>query len=203
MRESILTQPPTEAIGLTEAKTYLRVTHNEEDIKIQHLIRSARSFCEEAGRISILRKRYKVVYALPYMLYDSVTSFAKLADPDRISEGIRLGRKPVRDIVSVSEIVRGQESAWTEGTDYTWTEGTRDILFHRPILATDTTTQLQVVYDAGYDPVELPTNYVPVPSDLRQAILELTAHMYDNPGQGAVLTFGIKQLLAPYWHPFT
>jgi uncharacterized phiE125 gp8 family phage protein len=42
----VVTQPTTEPLSLTEAKSHLRVLHNDEDDFIRGLISAAREFCE-------------------------------------------------------------------------------------------------------------------------------------------------------------
>lgn len=58
----VVSKPPVEPITLTEAKSHLRVTHNEEDNLIESLIQVAREKCEAYSNRSYVQRTLKQTF---------------------------------------------------------------------------------------------------------------------------------------------
>ena len=63
LRVFIDAQPACEPISLEEAKAHLRITHGYEDAQITRMIRSARDYCEQYTRRTLITQTITAVFA--------------------------------------------------------------------------------------------------------------------------------------------
>lgn len=187
MTFTIVTQPEDEPLSLAEVKEFLRIDGDDQDATIDAMFTAAREYCEE-----VLSRQL-----MPATLRLSLDAFP---------ESIVLPRPPLISLTA-------SESYPTLGISYVDSQGATQTLatsvyqvdsYSEPakvVLAynqswPDTRTQVNAVnvtYRAGYADADS------VPNRIKQAILMLTAHWYENResvGQvGDEIAFSVHSLL--------
>lgn len=177
----LITTPTTEPITLSEAKSHLKVSHNEEDDLIDAEISTAREWCENFQN--------RVYYTQEWMLtFDDIT-FGKIEIP----------KPPLQSIDSV-EIKQKDESIVTVSSDnyYIDTISEPGRLYVAEWPDYDELYPMgavQITFTAGK------TDVSNINENVKQAMKLLIAHMYEN--RQAVLTtevprklmLGVKSLL--------
>lgn len=176
---SVVTGPSTEPVTLTEAKDHCRVAIDNDDGLLAGYILAARHWVEGEIHRPIVSR-----------VYDFTADYGWPRRCNRL--WIELPYPPLRSVVSVSYVDANGTAQLLDSTDYT-------VLTNRPrgivVPAYDASwpdTRLQteavtVRFIAGYTRVisatsspELVVDGPGVPDDLRQAILLLVGHWYEN-----------------------
>jgi len=155
--------PTEEPVSVTEAKAHLRVDLADDDLLIGSLVTAARQYIEDTAARALCTQTWRL----------SLDEWPTIGY-------IELPRPPLQ---TVSSIVYTDSAAvaHTFSTDYydvdTDSEPGRVVLEYGDTWPTGTlasTNPIQVTYVAGYGAV------ASVPQHLKQAILLLTAHWYEN-----------------------
>ncbi|MEM1307260.1 MAG: head-tail connector protein [Pseudomonadota bacterium] len=171
--------PGVEPVTLAEAKAFLRVDTNDEDTFVESLITTSRLHIEAALGLALITQSWRLVVP---------TRAAPVAIP----------LHPVAAVTAVH--VRDGESVETEVSlsDVSVDLDVRPACVQVPAVgvAADKTV---VAFDAGFGPMA-----ADVPAPIRQALLQLIAHWFEN---REPITFGttgaripdtVSALLAPY-----
>lgn len=146
--------PVLEPVTLAEAKLYLRVDGNAEDVLVTSLISAARQCAEEFLQKSLMPQRWKLTFE------------------DYAPVEIPLPRGPVQSIVSVKTISdTGAET--TIATDQYRLSAAKDLLRLKTTLYAQ---RVEVVYDAGY------ADAASVPGPIKYGMLAHIATLFDQRG---------------------
>lgn len=196
--------PSSEPLTLSDTKSYLRVDHSSDDSLITSLIIASRQLVEEhTGRALITQT-----------LHLFLDGFNETEDP--LWEGVRTGpylnfyknyidlpRAPVASVTSIHTFDDDDNSTLYATANY-YVNSAREPA--RIVLRTGSTwptalrvaNAIKVVYEAGYGGAGS------VPNPIKQAMLQLVAHMYEQRGDMAdvngetKMPILVKKLLAPY-----
>tara|TARA_X000001388_G_C2206457_1_gene113300 strand:+ start:183 stop:845 length:663 start_codon:yes stop_codon:yes gene_type:complete len=196
--------PSSEPLTLSDTKSYLRVDHSSDDSLITSLIIASRQLVEEhTGRALITQT-----------LHLFLDGFNEAEDP--LWEGVRTGpylnfyknyidlpRPPVASVTSIHTFDDDDNSTLYATANY-YVNSAREPA--RIVLRTGSTwptalrvaNAIKVVYEAGYGSAGA------VPNPIKQAMLQLVAHMYEQRGDMAdvngetKMPILVKKLLAPY-----
>lgn len=175
----VITGPEVEPILIDEAKLHLSVTHNDENAMILIIIQAAREIAENYTNRSFITQ----------------TRQMKLDRFPRCSELIL----PSGPVTEVTVNYYDETDTLVEFTDY-WFDDFANVpkiisrnswpsVFDRP-------NAVLIEYTAGYG------GYEDVPKPIRQAMLLIIKHLYDNREQVgdsmSQLPFGATTLLGPY-----
>lgn len=181
---SILVTPPVaEPVTLAEAKAHLRISHGDEDQLITALICSARRVAEARTGLCFMRQVW--------------TYFRDCWPEDGV---IALPLSPVLSVEELAVFGEDDEKAVIEPSHYLVDSASRPArvmlrgsrIWQRPGRAVN---GIAVTIEAGFGAVG-----ESVPQPLRQAMLMLVAHWYENRGTDAPppLPVSIDALLGPY-----
>jgi uncharacterized phiE125 gp8 family phage protein len=171
----LITPPISEPITLQEAKDYLRVDFNNDDALISTLITAARQFIEKLTRRSIAVATWEMSL-------------------DEFPQGeIIIPLPPLKTINSISYIKDGTPQTFN---DYEVDDYSQPARIKGEWPETDNVLNaVKINFDAGYDTV---------PEPLKQAILLLISHWYENRepvttnGSPANIPFTIDALVSQY-----
>jgi uncharacterized phiE125 gp8 family phage protein len=163
MKTKITTPPVIEPISLDEAKLHLRISHTTEDEMISRVIIAARNYCEDiTGRALINRTITGVsseypgsVITLPHSPLISIDSL-KMTDSDGNTTTVSTDSYIVDTYAEPGQIVRKQSETW-------------------PVDSLQEVNGVEVIYQAGYG-----TDASDVPETIRQAMLLIIGHWYEN-----------------------
>lgn len=167
MAISIVTAAAADPVSLTEAKAHLRVAGSDEDTHITNLITAATQFCQQVTRMQFVTATLRL----------SMDSFA---DDAYLCHGaIEVPRPPLQSVVSIGYTD-------TDGASQTWSSSEYSVdTYSRPGRITEAygyifpSTQeiphaVNVTFVAGYG------NAAAVPQSIKQAILLVIGHWYEN-----------------------
>ncbi len=152
MALALLTPPIAEPLTLSEAKSYLRVSHNDDDGLIAELIIAARQMMETRLAMGLIDQSWQQVFCVGE------------------SGRARLLRTPVRAISAGVEITEAGQS----NIDVS---GVKILEPKRGLIETGFKqgTQLRLTFTVGFGDASA------VPADMKQALRLLLAHFYENP----------------------
>ena len=186
MSSLLLTGPAVEPVTLAEAKTFLRVAHDDDDDVIAALIAGARVHIEAQTRRALITQTWRLtrdlwpidgrIMVLPAPL--RALSAARIVKLDGTQHSIDPGQFAVDK--AAAPAVLALEPGTLPISD-------------RPVAG------IELDIEAGYG-----DSAAAVPEPLRQAIRLLIAHWYENRGvtaighEVAVLPLTVTALLAPY-----
>ncbi len=186
MSSILLSAPAAEPITLAEAKTYLRIDHDDEDGEIAALIAGARAHVENATRRALITQSWRIS-----------------RDTWPVDGRLVLMPAPVQQLTA-ARIVRLDNSAQAiDVSAFTLDRAAAPAILgfcpgalpisDRPVAG------IELDFTAGYgDAAD------DVPAPLRQAIRLLLAHWYENRGLAAIgheatpLPHTVAALIAPY-----
>lgn len=164
MRLKLVTGPAHEPVSLDEAKLHLRIDSSDENTIISALITAAREYIEHACRRALITQTWRL----------------SLDDWPVTGDEIELPRAP---LVSVTSVVYTD----SDGTATTWAAANYEVDTDSqpgriklaygeswPSATLKASNPIQITYIAGYG------NAVDVPQHLRQAIMLLVGHWYEN-----------------------
>lgn len=164
MQYKVITPPTAEPITLAEAELHLRVDGDTEDNLISDLIKAAREYCEEFTRRALAEQTIE-------------------AYPDHFPyEGeIELPRPPLQSVTSIKyKNSAGTETNMTADTDYLVdvdsTVGRIVLPYGKswPAFTPWPVHPIKIRYVAGYSSAD------PIPKSIKQAMLLLVGHWYEN-----------------------
>jgi uncharacterized phiE125 gp8 family phage protein len=186
MSSILLTPPAAEPVALPDAKAYLRVAIDDDDAVIAALIATARSHIEAQTRRALITQTWRLIRdgwppdgriaVMPVPLRSVVA--ARIYDAGGSTHAIDTG-------IFVAD--KTAAPAVLSSVPWTLTEPGR------------AAAGIEIDVEVGYGGA--PAN---VPESLRQALLLLVAHWYENRGliatgqTVAVLPMAIAALIAPY-----
>lgn len=163
MYYELVTGPVTDPISLDEAKTHLRVDHTDDDFYIRRLIKAAKQHIEKITN---------------YIIVSSV--WAAYCDEWPSDERIYLLKYPVTAISKVEYYASDDAAEYTELSASSYDKAVKYnppviLLKDTPILG-DKLNAIKITFMAGH------ANDImdPVPENIKQAMLILINHMYDN-----------------------
>jgi len=182
MKKKLVTPPTEEPISLAEAKLYLRMDHDNEDVLIQSMVTAAREYCEQVQRRVYMNQQWE--------LY-----------PDTVEKSYTLKHPtPVRAIDSVVYHL-------ADGTDQTLaaekyvldarslTEPAKLFLLESPSGKIDPYKPITITADCGFEETS------DMPKRWMQAMYLLMGHWYENReawtphGTGIRIPFAFEALL--------
>jgi len=186
---SIVTQPASEPLSVSEAKSHMRVDISNDDTIIGEYISAARVYSEGMTR------RAFVAQTWDYTL-------------DRFPSVIKLPMQPVTSVSYVQYVD-------TAGATQTFTEGTSPDVAKYDVFTDGPRTTIVPKYnnvwpDTRDHPnvvtVRFVVGYTTFPGDLKQALRLLVAHQYENReavviGSGTTVTdlpMGVQSFLSQY-----
>ena len=183
-------EPTVEPVTSTEAKLHLRVDHSNDDTLITILIKAAREIVEKHTNRSLINQ----------------TRIIKL-DNFPWGDTLRLTDGPVSSLSSIKyDAADDENSDTTLSSSLYWTDLDSDI--PRVVVKDswpstyDKPNAVRITYIAGYG-----TSGSNVPQPLKQAMLLILGHLYENRQQvivsgsptGALeIPFGASVLMSPY-----
>lgn len=145
-------EPPTEPVGLAEAKSHIRVDYDDEDVLITSLISAAREHCEVVTRLTLAPATWE----------------ARL---DAFPAGaIELPHPPLLDVESVRYVDEGGVEVEVPAVDYTVDTLTMPGTV-APVDRWPDGRDVRIRYRAGYEDGK-------IPHAARQAILLLVGHWH-------------------------
>ena len=188
----VISEPGTEPISLTEAKSHLRVDHSNEDDLIDILRQAAREMVENHTNRSLITQTREIT--IDYF-------------PLHLTNGwgcVPLTHGPVSSVTSV-EYYDGDDVEQTLNSSLYWVDtnsGIPKIVVKNSWPSTyDKPNAITITYVAGYGAAS------DVPSPLRQAMLLILGHLYENRQQVIVsgsptaaleIPFGASALMSTY-----
>ncbi|WP_300071117.1 hypothetical protein [uncultured Ruegeria sp.] len=140
-------------VDLARVKSYLRVDFDEDNIDINFAAKTAAQELEHYAQIALLNQTIRVT----------------IFNPPSGSYGVGLPIGPVADETVPTVTIDGNEF-----TDFELTSGLRAHIRWLAPYHELTPTRLQIEYTAGFG-----TTAQSIPPDLRQAVLDQTALLYD------------------------
>jgi uncharacterized phiE125 gp8 family phage protein len=167
---TLLESNAIEPITLTEVKAHLRLDTEVEDDLLNGLITAATNLVEEYLGKTLIKKTWRLE--------------EMGVDVNGMHE-IVLQRGPLLKMINVQRIL-------PNGT-YVNTRFAIKNHFAKPIVTFKSHVPVAVVYEAGY-------GYYPkdIPAPIRQALLTLVSHFYDNRGGQMGMSPLVQTLLSPY-----
>lgn len=155
----VVTPPAVEPVSLETVKQYLRVDGTDEDALIASLIKSARETGEELARRAFITQTLELILdAFPTDLQ------------------LEVWRPPLQSVTSVKYYdTNNIEATWTDYTVNARSEPGRIHFNSLPGVSLLESGGVVVRYVAGYGNSE-----TSVPERLKQAILALVGHWYEN-----------------------
>lgn len=187
----VIDGPESEPVTLEEAGLHLRVEDEGEDSIIASLITTAREYCESFTGKSLALKTYEYI-AGPFQ---------------RQFDSIKMPMPPLKTIVTFKYLnTQGQQISLAEDIDYFLITGLEpgfvcpDLKKGWPMDCSRRPDAIRIRFTAGYDEV---------PRSIKQAMLLLIGHFYENreavyigsKGEAKELPLAVSSLLRPYWLP--
>lgn len=189
---TVVTPPTSDPVSLDEAKDHLRVTSDLEDGRIAGCILAARVNAERITRCTFRTQTIDCTYDSPYGCWPEIRRSNGHATyyGNYCQQRLELPVTPVQSVESIS-YVDGDGSEQTLGDDQWVAVLDRTVAYIEPaygvtwpgVRAQSQAITVEVV--AGWPDDQFP-------EDLRQALLLLTAHFYEN--RAAVTTGGRAEI---------
>lgn len=166
----VTSQPDSEPVTLEEAKNFLEYTGTSKNQFITTLIKTARNICESYSGLSFVTQIRevkldyfpckKIYIEIPYGPVQAITSFTYInedGDTIELVEDTDFKLDKHSRITRLYPLEDGEISDWPSDVK----------LIPHPIT---------IEYQAGYDDV----SYEPLPPQIKQAILQQVASMFEN-----------------------
>ncbi len=195
-----LHSPECEPVSLKEARSYLRIEHENEDELIEHLIKTARQAVESYTVRALMRQAWRFTFNSSFggMLSDN----AYLSGLKGYSEqGIELPRSPFIEMIEKPKLMDAYGAH--EIKSYRLDNSGRVAYLHF------STSVMNSLSGSGVIQVDFWTGYGKTPDEIpeafRHAILMMVAHLYahqssanDNALFTLPLNESVIQLIKPY-----
>lgn len=190
MYHTLITGPATEPVLLADAKAHLRVEVTDDDTLITNMIVAARRLVESFINQKIIYQTWSVTYDMndrPFrcntlrLFDDSAVSITSITSYDHNNNASVMDSSTYR--LSNNQVILNYLQQWPSTADRD-----QDVLV--------------IVYVTG-----LATNNTTVPQDIKQAMMMIIAHWYENreassdptnPVGQTMVPAGVYALLAPY-----
>lgn len=192
---TLVTPPTKEPVTKEMFKDHQRISHNDEDQYIDGLLKAARTWCENYLSMAFAAQTWR----------QTMDHFPRYCGMYSTTE-IRVGRPPLASVSSLTYTNSTGGTTTMPSSDYrvdsdakpgrvapmyggTWPTGIRE----QP-------GAVQLTFVAGYGS-STPESITNTPSTIKQAILMLAAHMYENREPVNIgnivneIPFGVKALL--------
>jgi uncharacterized phiE125 gp8 family phage protein len=186
MSSVLITPPAAEPVTLADAKAYLRVAHSDDDAVIAALIAGARSHVEAQTRRALITQTWRLIR-------DGWPPDGRIA----------VTPVPLRSVVAARVYDSGGATHAIDTSAFAADKAAAPaVLAFAPWTLTEpgrAAAGIEIDVEVGYGGA--PAN---VPESLRQALLLLVAHWYENRGliavgqSVAVLPMTVAALIAPY-----
>lgn len=147
--------PAFEPITLAEAKTYVRITHVEEDALLADFITSAREQAEHYLNLSLPQQSYVL----------------SIAENDACA--IRLPRSPILSVASVTLFARDGSSTVASASGYYIHPDKRVVVFD----SAPSAHRVEIAYTAGYATPSA------IPKPIKLGLLAHIAALYESRGE--------------------
>jgi uncharacterized phiE125 gp8 family phage protein len=179
-------------VSVQDVKVYGRITHDEEDVLLERLIADARRTIERKARISIVEATVVASYILP----------VSRANPDGLTREVNLPYGPARTITEVRRIVPTlADYVYTVVDDYNFDDVTQQVRFEADIVnAAAVGGRLQLTYTTGYDQEKAVGESLPLPPDLKQGIIDLTLHTFNEREEAVQMPAAVLRVIHEYWN---
>ncbi|MCH8347366.1 MAG: phage head-tail connector protein [Proteobacteria bacterium] len=178
MNPTLVTAPSVEPVTLAEAKEHLKIDHADEDTYITNLITAARRFCEKYTRLALIEQTWK-------WTFDHWPGIMDVCDetlPLTLRGGdVRFVEVPVTPLISVTSITTydDQDTATVWAASNYYTSSPQGRIYRRTGASWPSSGRagdgIEFVFKAGFG-----TAASDVPTPLRQGLLQLIAHLYEN-----------------------
>lgn len=204
---TLVTPPAAEPVTLAEAKAHLRVEIADDDALIADLVAAARQAAESHTRRALITQTWRLTLdrfpGKPLPWWDGVREGADVPEP---ANAIELPRPPLQSVTSVTAYDDADAATVMAATDYFVDSD------HEPgrvVLRSGKTWPVVLRVAAGVE-IEYVAGYgaaTDVPEAIRQGLLLLVGHFYENreavAAAGAVseLPLGVAALWRPYRVP--
>ncbi len=157
----IIERASSSVVSLTDARDHLRVIGNDEDKLIRDKIRAAISFVENASGHVLTPCTYRM-------------------NVDKFTDLIEIDRKPISEITSITYTDSSGNEQTLAAADYSIDKSSQPArLVAAPGKSFPLTNEMPgnvvINFTAGYASTE-------IPPALREAVLLVLAHLYDNRG---------------------
>jgi len=210
MALKLVTPPAITAVSVAQAKSYLRISGTSDDAMLELMIAAATEQLEmlTSRRFITSTWRYTrdqwphVGFRDPYRGLDYMPRQGAIQDwvGGNATDYFELPIYPIIAITSFKTFDNAAAETTVNPLVYsldTHSQPARIKLNHAmswPTTAIRSTNGIEVVFTAGYG-----SSAESVPAGLRQAILDLVAHYYQNRGcDPDALPAGVQSLIAPY-----
>jgi uncharacterized phiE125 gp8 family phage protein len=177
----IIEEIGSDIVTLEEVKGHLRVEHSDEDAYITTLIKVATEYCENfIGRFIKQRIVEIILDTFP-------------------SKVLKLPITPILDVNSIHYTNSKEEEIYIEPSNYVKILETQP-----PIIVHKDKWPKDVIDIPGKVRIEVKAGYETVPQSIKQAVLLLCGHFYENreavskKGEFKELPFSVSALLYPY-----
>ena len=187
----VTTEPAIEPVTLSEAKLHLRIDDTTDDDMVENLIKSARRSAEiETNRsfitqtVALTLANWQSIIELPRSRVQSVTS-VKYFDT--------AGNQNTVDASNYQVDLSVDPGRLAPVYGYTW-----------PTIEPRTFEAVEIIYQAGYGDAT-----TDVEEEIRQAILMLVTHLYENrsavvcEGSPTVMPLGVQRMLTHHRVPYS
>lgn len=198
MNLTLLTSPAAEPVSLAEAKAWLRVDTADQDGAIGALIAAARALVEATTRRQLMTQTWRLAFdAWPF---DAGLDGALAALATRPASAPLAASLPLAPLASVSAVRvydavnQAQAIASAQWRLTGAPERARLVFSQAPPQPGRTSEGVEIDVIAGYGAA------FDTPAPLRQAILMLTAHWFENRGETPTgdMPDVVRTLLAPF-----
>lgn len=188
-KQTLVTAAAQKAVGMSEAKDHLRITHTDDEGYIYGLIDAAQDYVEKLISRKLITQTWKQFYeawpsgddlVLPFGQLQSVTHVKYTDSDDTVNTDFNEGDEFSVDTDSdPGRIVLGYGEVWPGAS-----------------LATENPIEVQFVAGYGDDPAD-------VPMPIRQAIYIIISDLYENRESNLTGTIRVdlktvERLLLPY-----
>jgi len=176
---TLVTPPAAEPVSLTEAKAHLRVEITDDDTVITNLITTARVDLENATSRAWITQTWDLVL-----------------DDFPASDEIKIPRPPLQSVTSITYKDKDGNSFTFDAANYVVDVDAKP---GRVVLADASTWPGATLYPAGAVRVRFVAGYGDaddVPKPLRQALLLLLGHYYEN-REAVLVSAGINPAVLP------
>ena len=203
---TLVTAPASEPVSLTEAKAHLRLDSADDDSLITALIRSARETAEAHMRRALVSQTWRLsLDRFPAALqpwWDGVREIADMPG-DMSGDGgvIELPRPPLVSVTSVTAYDDSDNPTVASASSYyvdSDTEPGRVILRSGKTwpVAVRVAGAVEVLFVAGYGAAGA------VPQAIRQGMLLLIGHHFENREAEAAAAGTLPAAVAALWRPY-
>ena len=173
--ENELLEIDDEILTLNEVKSYLRISHSDDDVLIKTMMRASREIAESYLGMSVVNKKFK-------LSFDPRQEFARITFPEA----------PIREISRV-DVIGENKKTFTLDEGYYFLDSSKRHLRVTSALAriVRKPKKLEIYYECGFKMSEIRASF-------KVAGLVHIAAMYENRGIAAELPKASKMLYCAY-----